>query len=134
MGYLGIQKVVWLKPGEGIATSGVIPRDEEFFQDHFPGFPVLPGVLALEMLRQSVVWYYEQLKPETERSFRIKKIRQVKFQEYLKPGDSWECRLELQSELQNTTTWKAGLTHEGKMAVKATLVLEEIRAGHKLVV
>ena len=133
-GYLGIQKVLWLKPGEGIATSGVIPKDEEFFQDHFPGFPVLPGVLALEMLRQSVEWYYEQVMPEVQRSFRIKKMRQVKFQDYLKPGDSWESRLELQSELQNVTTWKAVLRHHERIAVQATIVLEEIHAGQKLVV
>lgn len=131
---LGIQKVIRIDPGNAVAASGVIPADEEFFQDHFPGFPVLPGVLALEMLRQCAERYYELVSPGLTRSLRVKKIRQVKFRDYLKPGASWEANLELQSEIEATSTWKASLSHEGKVALQAVMVFESLRAGNKLVV
>jgi 3-hydroxyacyl-[acyl-carrier-protein] dehydratase len=40
-------------PGETIRASKTIKPDEEYFNDHFPGFPVVPGVLLTEMMAQT---------------------------------------------------------------------------------
>ena len=56
-----IEKVDWLKKGEGIAAQGTVPQSAEFFQDHFPDFPVLPGVLMLEILKQTAETYLQSV-------------------------------------------------------------------------
>ena len=125
---LCLGSVLWLKPGEGIAASGIVPKDAEFFQDHFPGFPVLPGVLGLEILKQTAEWYIRQVGETEAKKFRLVKVSGVKFTQYLKPGDAWESHLEIVSTEDGQTTWKARLIHQGQPAVTARLVLEEIRA------
>lgn len=119
---IAIDKVLWVKPGQGIAAAGHIPVHSEIFKDHFPEFPVLPGVLALEMLKQTAERYLRESGSETEKFF-LKKIHNAKFHTYLKPGDIWESRLELMASDHQETQWKAQLFHEGKLAVSAELVL-----------
>ncbi|MCM8775601.1 MAG: hypothetical protein NC930_04525 [Candidatus Omnitrophica bacterium] len=113
-----------MKPGEGIAASGHIPEQSEFFQDHFPGFPVLPGVLALEMLKKTAEHYLSVTNAEDQGYYFLKQIRATRFLTYLKPGDEWESRLHLMSSEGNQTRWKAELFHKGKVAVTAELTLE----------
>lgn len=120
---LGVEKVLWAKAGEGIAASGVIPTEEEFFKDHFPGFPILPGVLSLEMFRITADLYLRQVGFE-QRRFRITKIRGVKFSHYLKPGETWESHLSLIAQKETEFVWSAKMTHEGTIAVSARLTVE----------
>ncbi len=121
---LAVEKVLWIRPGEGIATQGRIPERSEFFQDHFPDFPVLPGVLALEMLKQTAELYLAQVAGHHGEHYFLKQIRSTRFSTYLKPGDEWESRLKLVSQEGAQTRWTAELLHEGKTAVSAQLTLE----------
>ena len=92
---LAVDKILWMKEGEGITACGRIPHDSEFFQDHFPEFPVLPGVLALEMLKQTAEKYLSALPGGAGQHFFLKQIRATRFTKYLRPGDEWESRLTL---------------------------------------
>lgn len=53
MRFLFVDKILELEPGERIRASKRIQADEDFFRDHFPGFPVVPGVLLVEMMAQT---------------------------------------------------------------------------------
>ena len=126
MNPLSIQKVIEIEPGQGIRTAGRIPQNSEFFQDHFPDFPILPGVLALEILKQTAEYYLKNTSEfETKRYF-LKQVQAVKFSHYLKPGDEWESRLVLISEEEGQTRWNAKLYHQKKIAVSAELILSPI--------
>ncbi|MBI3316400.1 MAG: hypothetical protein HYZ85_00145 [Candidatus Omnitrophica bacterium] len=118
-----IEKVFWAKKGKGISAAGQIPPDEEFFQDHFPGFPVLPGVLAIEMLRQSAELYFEITEPGHRRQLSLKKIKSAKFSHYLKPGDAWQSELELISEEEGKSVWNGRVLHQGRPAMAAAFEL-----------
>ena len=124
---LVIEKVLWMKEGEGITACGRIPADSEFFQDHFPGFPVLPGVLALEMLKQTAERYLESLPSGVGQHSFLKQIRATRFTKYLRPGDEWESRLRLTQSSGEETTWDAKLYHRGEVAVSAKLTLAQIK-------
>lgn len=117
---LFVDQVLWVKRGKGIAAAGRIPEESEIFKDHFPGFPVLPGVLALEMLRETTQCYYEAV--GEKEAFELKKVQNAKFSAYLKPGDSWESHLERVPE-SNGEKWNARLLHKGQVAVSARLTL-----------
>lgn len=124
---LAIEKVLWVKEGEGISACGRIPEDSEFFKDHFPGFPVLPGVLALEMLKQTAERYLESLSGSLESHYFLKQIRATRFTRYLRPGDEWESRLMLMQCSGEETTWDAKLYYHGEVAVSAKLTLAKVK-------
>lgn len=124
---LAIEKVLWIKEKEGIATCGQIPADSEFFQDHFPAFPVLPGVLALEMLKQTAERYLEEVRHDPAQHYFLKQIRATRFTKYLRPGDEWESRLLLVSDEGEETTWDAKLYHHGEVAVSAKMTLAKVK-------
>jgi 3-hydroxyacyl-[acyl-carrier-protein] dehydratase len=124
---LAIEKVLWVKEGEGITACGRIPADSEFFRDHFPGFPVLPGVLALEMLKQTAERYLESLSGSLGSHYFLKQIRATRFTKYLRPGDEWESRLMLTQSAGEETTWDAKLYYHGEVAVSAKLTLAKVK-------
>jgi len=53
MRYKFVDKIVELETGKNIHCQYTWPEDLEIFQDHFPEFPVVPGVLLTEMIGQS---------------------------------------------------------------------------------
>ena len=129
---LAIEKVLQLRSGEGIAACGRIPEESEFFKDHFPGFPVLPGVLALEMLKQTAEHYLRLTGDHPRRRFSLKQIRAAKFSRYLKPGDEWQSHLELLREEGGRSDWNGRLLHGERVAVSARLTLEAVRVPEAL--
>ena len=52
-----IDRIISIETGKGITAQKTVKPEEEYFRDHFVGFPVLPGVLMLEGLVQSAGWY-----------------------------------------------------------------------------
>lgn len=123
MNPLSVEKILFCKLGEGISATGKIPEESEFFKDHFPGFPVLPGVLALEMLKQTAECYLQQQEKDNPVRHFLKQIRATKFHQYLKPGDCWTSELKLTAYENHESHWEAKLFNEGKLAVSAKLVL-----------
>jgi 3-hydroxyacyl-[acyl-carrier-protein] dehydratase len=53
MRFILVDTIHELDPGKRIRASTTLPAHEELFRDHFPGFPVIPGVLLTEMMAQA---------------------------------------------------------------------------------
>jgi len=53
MRFILVDRIVALEPGKSIRALRLIQPDEDYFRDHFPGFPVVPGVLLTEMMAQA---------------------------------------------------------------------------------
>ena len=53
MRFILVDRIVSLSPGDSIVATRTIGLDEDYFRDHFPGFPVVPGVLLTEMMAQA---------------------------------------------------------------------------------
>ena len=53
MRFILVDKIVELEPGKNITALKTLQATEELFQDHFPSFPVVPGVLLTEMMAQA---------------------------------------------------------------------------------
>jgi 3-hydroxyacyl-[acyl-carrier-protein] dehydratase len=114
-----------LPGGPGATAEGEVPPDAEFFKDHFPDFPVLPGVLALEILRKVVERFFENQSDETGKRARIKGVRGVKFSHYLKPGDRWICRVERLGGGTVGLEWKGELRNgRGETAASARFIFD----------
>ena len=52
-----IDRILDYREGQGIRVAKTLSSAEEYLADHFPGFPVLPGVLMVEVMSQAGAWY-----------------------------------------------------------------------------
>lgn len=84
---LYIDKVDELIPGEKVVATKNVTINENYFQGHFPGNPVMPGVLIIETMAQTasiLILKSEQYKDKTAY---LGEIKGAKFRKMVKPGD-----------------------------------------------
>src|SRR5437773_11091242 len=109
MRFILIDKIDRLEPGKSADGHKLIAHDEDYFRDHFPGFPVVPGVLVLESLAQLGGRLVEaSIRAETGRRVlpMLGKVENAKFVRAVRPGD----RLDLSVETVGATGDAARVT------------------------
>jgi len=62
--FLFVDEVTQIEPGKRLTAKRLIRPDEYFFKGHFPGKPVMPGVLTLEAMMQTAILLYAALYPD----------------------------------------------------------------------
>jgi 3-hydroxyacyl-[acyl-carrier-protein] dehydratase len=124
---LGEARVLSAPEHDSIHVSGVIPADLELFRDHFPDFPVVPGVLSLELMKKAADIFWHSLPGTAGTALRLREVESAKFAAYLKPGDAWEVKLVFSPEGLERIPCHGKLVHEGRAAVSASLVFECIK-------
>ncbi len=88
--FLLVDRVLECVPGERIKAIKNVTVNEPFFQGHFPGYPVMPGVLIIESLAQaSVILVYQTLerKPDDKSLIFFAGIDNARFKRQVIPGD-----------------------------------------------
>jgi 3-hydroxyacyl-[acyl-carrier-protein] dehydratase len=87
MRFLLVESIVAMVPGESIEARMSLPSGEELFQDHFPGFPVVPGVLLTEMMAQAAGKCLNAQRLPRGNAMLIE-IRSARFRSWVRPGES----------------------------------------------
>ena len=111
---------------DGIVCRKTFESDEYFFAGHYPGFPLVPGVILCEAAMQAgAVFLSERIqKEETEQGSETKKfpvatrINDVKFKKMVRPGDTIEITVTLKEKLSNAYFLSANVTVDGKTAAR----------------
>jgi len=87
--FLLVDRVLEIVPGEKIVALKNVTMNEPFFQGHFPGTPIMPGVLIIEAMAQAggVLFSSEQLKEKQGSLFYFMGMDKVKFRKPVVPGD-----------------------------------------------
>ncbi|WP_027178183.1 3-hydroxyacyl-ACP dehydratase FabZ [Maridesulfovibrio bastinii] len=119
--FLLVDRVVELKKGESIKAYKNVTVNEPFFQGHFPGLPVMPGVLIIESLAQAgglIVLNSGEIDTEGK-IFLFTGIDKVKFRRPVVPGDRLD--LEIKNVRHKMHIWKmsAVATVNGEVAAQA---------------
>jgi 3-hydroxyacyl-[acyl-carrier-protein] dehydratase len=86
--FIFVDAVVELQPGEAALCRKVFPPEEPFFRGHFPGEPLVPGVILTEALAQTAGIAAGQ----PGRSFRLTAIKGMKFPGAVRPSETIELR------------------------------------------
>lgn len=121
--FLLVDRVVEYVPGDCIKAYKNVTMNEPFFQGHFPGVPVMPGVLILEALAQAggILVIKSTEMPVENLLFLFTGIESVRFRKPVYPGD----KLELHSRLikHKLKLWKMeGRAYvDGKLAAEAVM-------------
>jgi 3-hydroxyacyl-[acyl-carrier-protein] dehydratase len=96
--FLLVDRVVLLEPGKRLVGWKGVTMNEPFFVGHFPGHPVMPGVLILEALAQAAALLACKSMPPEESQRKITYLMSIdgaKFRRPVVPGDRLELHVEI---------------------------------------
>lgn len=115
------EAVITAREEDRVEAEGRIPQDLELFQDHFPAFPVLPGVLTVDILKKVVEHVTDA------QSWKLEGITRVKFSSYLRPGGAWRSELRLKKKEADSMIWQGKLFDSDKAAAAAQLTYKRMK-------
>jgi 3-hydroxyacyl-[acyl-carrier-protein] dehydratase len=104
---LFVDRVLECVPGERLVALKNVTANEEFFSGHFPGRPVMPGVIILEALAQSagiLCFVTAGIYPDEDAKFYFAGIDKARFRRPVLPGDQLLLRVTLERRIR--TIWK----------------------------
>lgn len=90
-----IDKVVELVPGEKVVAIKNVTINEQFFQGHFPGEPVMPGVLIIEALAQAGSIPLLKLEQFQGQTAYLGGMNKIKFRQKVVPGDVLRLQVDI---------------------------------------
>ena len=99
--FLLLDRVTSLDPGISSDAVKVLSEDEFFFQGHFPGNPVMPGVMILEALAQTAAVAVLALEENHGKTVMLAGIKNARFLKPVFPGDTLFLHSELKKMLDN---------------------------------
>ena len=119
MRFILIDKVVSLDSGKQIKAVKSVSMAEEYLADHFPAFPVLPGVLLLEGLIESASWLVRQTENFAHSMILLEQARNVKYKSFLAPGAQIEYTVEAITIEENVSSFTGFGLSQGERIVEA---------------
>ena len=105
MKFVLIDKIISLDSGKQIKTVKSVSLAEEYLADHFPAFPVLPGVLLLEGLIESASWLVRQKQDFANSIVLLEQARNVKYKSFAAPGMQIEYTVTAKSIEDNVSSF-----------------------------
>ena len=126
-----VDRILALTPGKSITTIKNLSLAEEYLADHFPGFPVLPGVLMVEAMIQSSAWLMKSTEDFAYSTVLLRQAKAVKFNSFVTPGKTLQVQIEVVSQNGAEWTVKGSGTVDGQSAVSARLVMQRMNLREK---
>src|ERR1051325_1271455 len=89
-----IDRILELEPGKRIRMVKNLTLAEEYLADHFPTFPVMPGVLMLQTLVEGAAWLLRATEDFQHSVIVLRDARNVKYGNFMQPGNSMTITVE----------------------------------------
>ncbi len=119
MRFILIDKIVSLETGREIKAVKNVSLAEEYLADHFPAFPVLPGVLLLQGLIESASWLVREAENFAHSMILLEQTRNVKYKSFLAPGSAIEYTVQVKAIEEDISTFIGFGLSKGRRIVEA---------------
>jgi 3-hydroxyacyl-[acyl-carrier-protein] dehydratase len=119
--FLLLDEIVEMEPGERVVARKRVRPDEWYLSGHFPGRPIMPGVLIVEAMAQAGAVAVLSEEENRGRLALFAGIDGVRFKRIVEPGDELELTCDLDRVRGPVGRGKATATVEGELAARGTL-------------
>jgi 3-hydroxyacyl-[acyl-carrier-protein] dehydratase len=114
-----IDRIVEVQPGQSLQAIKNLTLGEEYLADHFPTFPVMPGVLMLETLVEAAAWLLRVTDDFRHSIIVLREARNVKYGTFMEPGRQLTIRVDLAEQDAAAATFKGKGEMDGQSTVSA---------------
>jgi 3-hydroxyacyl-[acyl-carrier-protein] dehydratase len=118
-----LDRIVECDPGKSLRGLKRLTGGEEYLADHFPGFPIMPGVLQLQSLVEAASWLLRLTDDYRHSVVVLREVKSVRFGNLMQPGKALEVTAELAGRDGDSASFKAKGEAEGTQTVSAQFVL-----------
>ncbi|HUJ15245.1 MAG TPA: 3-hydroxyacyl-ACP dehydratase FabZ [Thermoanaerobaculia bacterium] len=118
-----VDRVLELEPGKRIVCIKNVTANEQFFQGHFPGAPVMPGVLIVEAMAQcGAVLILRDIPDRAEKLFLFGGVDKARFRRPVVPGDQLRMEVEVVQKRSSSVKIHGKATVDGELAAEADML------------
>jgi len=121
-----VDRITALEPGKRIVAQKALTLAEEYLADHFPRFPVLPGVLMVESMVQASAWLARVSLDFAPSIVVLQEARNITFKSFLTPGQVLTLESECKELEPERSQYSAAGHADGREIVKARLTLRHV--------
>jgi 3-hydroxyacyl-[acyl-carrier-protein] dehydratase len=118
-----IDRIRSFEPGARLTAVKTVALSEEYLSDHFPSFPVLPGVFMLEAMTQAGAWLIRLTDDFKHSMIVLQEARNIKYADFVPPGACLEIEVELLSADGPLVRLKGHGEIDGEQAVSGRITL-----------
>jgi len=129
MRFILLDRIVSLVPGKQIEAARTVRADEDYFRDHFPGFPVVPGVLLTEMMAQAAGKCLDAERRPRGKAM-LAKILSASFRQWVRPGDETRVHATVTANDDRYATAECHVDVADRAAAQAKLFFSFLAAGN----
>ena len=122
--FLLVDRVLDYAPGKSIRALKNVTINEPFFQGHFPGFPLMPGVMVIEALAQvsGLLAFLSGDAQSADSLIYFAGIDNARFKRQVVPGDQLILEAEVVRVIRGVGKFRAKASVEGHLACEAELI------------
>lgn len=126
-----IDRIIEVHPDASLRAVKNLTLGEEYLADHFPTFPVMPGVLMLETLVEAGAWLLRLSNDFKHSMIVLREVKNVKYGNFMVPGRRMEVAVELVERTEGTATFKGKGEADGQTTVSARYLLAQYNLQDK---
>jgi 3-hydroxyacyl-[acyl-carrier-protein] dehydratase len=119
------------EPGARLSAVKNVALSEDYLADHFPEFPVLPGVLMLEAATQAGAWLLRLSEDHAHSVICLKEAKNVKYADFVPPGQTLAVNVSLVKRDDRFATMKVEGQMDGRQTVSGRIVLERYNLAER---